>query len=283
MNVDSATSRPIRIFADRSLHDAVHIAAGSGSAKDIIWIKAAAFFNLIDIEAVGDFAVSDSTSGQNGSSSGEIDEKRAGKDLQAMMGKTHCALEYKFLADSMVAQVGRWLRTIGVDVVIWTPADVPAAYAHDPKSLMLAKAAEEDRIVLTRDTQLPSRRDAGACFVLGDDLCYKQFREVKAQFGLHWRKQDRASRCARCNSTRFSTVDADYARSQTKEVIQRKVLETVSKFWTCDQCSKIYWEGPKYTPTSAPASSDSSGCGVMYQPVARRPVHLIRIVSPATT
>lgn len=77
---------------------------------------------------------------------------------------------------------------------------------------MLAYAAEQNRIILTRDTSLPSRRDAGACFVLSDDECYKQFREVKLQFGLLDQMDSRSSRCARCNSDTFSPIDAVSAR-----------------------------------------------------------------------
>jgi uncharacterized protein with PIN domain/prolyl-tRNA editing enzyme YbaK/EbsC (Cys-tRNA(Pro) deacylase) len=267
----------IPIYVDSSLQNAGYLAAGSGSADTVIWIKSAAFFELIDLAAVGDYATAEPAddlvvaTGQSESTSDACN----GDELRANTEITQGAVEYKFLADSMVAQVGRWLRTTGVDVVIWN--DASSSNAHDPKREMLAMAAREDRIVLTRDTQLPSRRDAGACFVLSDDECYKQFREVKAQFGLLWKREDRASRCARCNSTNFAIVDIDFVRTQKSKNV-KKALESVTKFWKCEECGKIYWEGPKYTPTDASqeATSDaSSSCGVKYQPVARRRVHLV--------
>lgn len=267
----------IPVYADCSLHNASYLAAGSGSADTVIWIKSAAFFELIDIESVADFAVTDPTDDQ-ATITGLAEENegaRIGNGLRTIIDSTQSALEYRFLADSMVAQVGRWLRTTGVDVAIWN--DASSSGVHDPKREMLAMAARENRIVLTRDTQLPSRRDAGACFVLSDDECYKQFREVKAQFGLLWKREERASRCARCNSTNFAIVDVEFVRTQTSKNV-KKALESVTKFWECDECGKIYWEGPKYTPTdaSSDATEDAfSTCGVKYRPVARRRVHLV--------
>ncbi|KAG2528402.1 hypothetical protein BBO99_00003226 [Phytophthora kernoviae] len=90
---------------------------------------------------------------------------------------------------------------------------------------MLGHAAKEDRIVLTRDTHLPSRRDAGACFVLSDHECYKQFREVKVQFGLLERMGTRSSRCARCNSAAFSLIDCTLARKKVSERQQQMEVE----------------------------------------------------------
>uniref|UniRef100_K3X4Q3 Mut7-C RNAse domain-containing protein n=1 Tax=Globisporangium ultimum (strain ATCC 200006 / CBS 805.95 / DAOM BR144) TaxID=431595 RepID=K3X4Q3_GLOUD len=180
----------------------------------------------------------------------------------------------------MVSQVARWLRVIGVDVVTWRSdlhdkdgtadaATTSTAKSQSHRAQLLAFASGEQRIVITRDAQLASRRDAGACFVLSSDVCYKQFREIKTQFGLYARKKGSKSRCARCNSTEFATIDVEYVRTQRHEVIHAKVLETVTNFWMCVQCDKIYWEGPKYTTTTT--TSDGSKYGeVVYQPTHRK-------------
>jgi uncharacterized protein with PIN domain/prolyl-tRNA editing enzyme YbaK/EbsC (Cys-tRNA(Pro) deacylase) len=191
----------IKVYADSGLRSAHFLAAGSGSQDEVIWVESKAFFALICVELVDDVSIPRSPSASAGGSNAD--------DSDATNGDAEPpGLEYRFVADSMVTQVGRWLRTIGVDVVAWNPDEVRAARGRDPKSAMLAFAAKESRIVLTRDTSLPSRRDAGACFVLSDDECYKQFREVKVQFGLLEQLASRSSRCARCNSDTFSPIDA---------------------------------------------------------------------------
>ncbi|RLN02204.1 hypothetical protein BBJ28_00011316 [Nothophytophthora sp. Chile5] len=271
---EPASPFPIEIYADSRLQKPQYLAAGCGSQGQVIWVESKAFFMLIGLKLVDDISIARDPSRRQ--SPNTVEAGGADSEVATSGGSDEepPILEYKFLADSMVAQVGRWLRTIGVDVAIWNPDDVPAMLGQDPKAVMLARATKEDRIVLTRDTQLPSRRDAGACFVLSDDVCYKQFREVKVQFGLLSRKDDCSSRCARCNSDAFSAADAAFVRSQTKERLRlrKKVLATVTKFWSCNGCGKLYWEGPKYSPSAASSVTASADGSVVYRPVPRKRV-----------
>jgi ribosomal protein L37AE/L43A len=55
------------------------------------------------------------------------------------------------------------------------------------------------------------------------------------------------------------------------ERLRKKVPASVSKFWACDGCRRVYWEGPKYTPTSAGAEPSPDG-RVVYRPVPRKRV-----------
>ncbi|GMF54111.1 unnamed protein product [Phytophthora fragariaefolia] len=264
----------IDVYGDSRLQSVRYLAAGAGSQREVIWVESKALFALISIKLIDDISISRGSSRSLPSmpfaAGPDTNDNRKGSGNVAE--KEPKLLEYKFLADSMVTQVGRWLRTIGVDVVSWNPDDVKAARSQDPKSIMLAYAAEENRIVLTRDTGLPSRRDAGACFVLSDDECYKQFREVKLQFGLMAEIGTRSSRCARCNSDTFSPLDATSARTKMSERLRKKVPDSVTKFWACDGCGRIYWEGPKYTPALTPGATPSPDGRVAYRPVPRKRV-----------
>ncbi|ETK78100.1 hypothetical protein L915_15835 [Phytophthora nicotianae] len=253
----------INLFVDSRLQKAQYLAAGSGSPDKVIWVESKAFFALISIELLDDISIP-----RDSPTSVDNTDKTSGNIAETEPKP----LEHKFLADSMVTQVGRWLRTIGVDVVTWNPEDVKATRSTDPKSVMLAFAATEDRIVLTRDTGLPSRRDAGACFVLSDDECYKQFREVKLQFGLVNHIGTRSSRCARCNSDTFSPINADSARKKMSERLRKKVPISVTTFWNCDGCGRVYWEGPKYTPSTNNSVESSLAGRVVYRPVPRKRV-----------
>ncbi|KAG6613737.1 Exonuclease mut-7 [Phytophthora cinnamomi] len=271
---NSAQPRQIEVYGDSRLQKARYLAAGSGSQEEVIWVESKAFFALISIKLIDGISVSRDYS-RPMSPSPPVAGSNA-DDIGMRIGSTTesepTILEYKFLVDSMVTQVGRWLRTIGVDVVAWNPSDVKSTRNKDPKSIMLAYAAKQNRIVLTRDTSLPSRRDAGACFVLSDDECYKQFREVKLQFGLLDLVDTRSSRCARCNSDTFSPIDACSARKEMSERLRKKVPDSVVKFWACDGCGRIYWEGPKYTPAMNPDTAPSPDGRVAYRPVPRKRV-----------
>ncbi|KAL4095090.1 hypothetical protein PRIC1_008468 [Phytophthora ramorum] len=266
---ESAEPQRIEVYADSRLQSTQYLAAGSGSEDEVIWVESKAFFALISINLVGDISIPRDSSRSFPTRS---DANYGGVTFATATDKEPQILENKFLVDSMVTQVGRWLRTIGVDVVAWNPADAKATRSNDPKSTMLAYAAKHNRIILTRDTGLPSRRDAGACFVLSDDECYKQFREVKVQFGLLDQVDTLSSRCARCNSDTFSPIDATSARKKLSERLRKKVPNSVTKFWTCQGCGRIYWEGPKYTPSINSGAKTSPDGQVVYRPVPRKRV-----------
>jgi uncharacterized protein with PIN domain/prolyl-tRNA editing enzyme YbaK/EbsC (Cys-tRNA(Pro) deacylase) len=237
--------RRVRVYASSTLQCVESLVCGGGSHEALLWLNAKAYFALIDIEAVGDI--------QRGASAIEASVTASetttahATAAAAASGAQEPIREYKFLADSMVTRVGKWLRTIGMDVVIWDSYAVPKKTAsQDHKAALLALSVCEQRILLTRDKKLASRRDAGACFVVSSDDPFQQFQEIKAHFALKLVKQDMMSRCSRCNAKGFDVVGLDYVRSQTEDEVHPNVLQVVTEFWVCRVCHKIYWEGPKY-------------------------------------
>ncbi|KAG7377163.1 hypothetical protein PHYPSEUDO_012071 [Phytophthora pseudosyringae] len=236
-------ARRIRIYASSTLRYVESLVCGGGSHGALLWLNSKAYFALIEIEATGDI--------QRGVSALSTDEEVTTTPARATSTVRHekqePVREYKFLADSMVARVGKWLRTIGMDVIIWDPYSVPKKTAsQDHKAALLALSVCEQRILLTRDKKLANRRDAGACFVVSSDDPFQQFQEIKTHFALKLVKEEMMSRCSRCNAKGFDVVDLDYVRSQTEDEVHPNVLEVVTEFWVCRVCRKIYWEGPKY-------------------------------------
>lgn len=88
-----------------------------------MWVDAKAFFALISIKLIDDISISRDSSRPLPPSSSvtgpSTDDSHIG--VGNATEKEQNFLEHKFLADSMVTQVGRWLRTIGVNVVVWNP------------------------------------------------------------------------------------------------------------------------------------------------------------------
>ncbi|KAG3115125.1 hypothetical protein PI124_g6154 [Phytophthora idaei] len=235
------SDRRVRVYASSTLQYVESLVCGGGSHEALLWLNSKAYFALVEIEAIGDI--------QRGVSAVEaaIATKEQVTKPTARHKKLESIREYKFLADSMVARVGKWLRTIGMDVNIWDPYSVPKKTAtQDHKAALLALSVCEQRILLTRDKKLANRRDAGACFVVSSDDPFKQFQEIKTHFALKLVKDEMMSRCSRCNAKGFDVVDLDYVRSQTEDEVHPNVLEVVTEFWVCRVCHKIYWEGPKY-------------------------------------
>lgn len=135
-------------------------------------------------------------------------------------------METRFFADAMLGKLARWMRTLGYDVLYETGID---------DTELLLKAAEEGRIVLTRDTLLMKRRLAKgrAVFIESGDLS-GQLRQVAEMFPIE--KDKLLTRCLRCNAL-LSRV----AKEAVKEKVPSYVFSTQNEFSICPACNRVYW------------------------------------------
>jgi tRNA1Val (adenine37-N6)-methyltransferase len=135
----------------------------------------------------------------------------------------------RFLADSMLGKLCRYLRLLG--------ADCDYARAAEDEWL-LAEASRGGRILLTRDCQLIKRaeRHGGQAFDPGCDEAALQLREVIRRFGAPDEKC--RPRCIRCNA-----VPLDVAPSVARPFVPRYTGLTHESFHVCPCCGKLTWEG----------------------------------------
>jgi uncharacterized protein with PIN domain len=135
-------------------------------------------------------------------------------------------METRFFADSMLGKLARWMRTLGYDVLYERGID---------DTELLLRAAEEDRVVLTRDTLLMKRRLAKgrAVFIESGDLS-GQLRQVAAMFPIE--KDKLLTRCLRCNA-RLSRLE----KKAVKEKVPPYVFSTQNDFSSCPACGRVYW------------------------------------------
>lgn len=137
----------------------------------------------------------------------------------------------RFLADSNVGRLARWLRALGYD----------ASYepALDDRPLV-ALALAEGRVLLTRDADLMQRRVIThgrlRAVLLRSDRVAEQLRQVVADLEL---TPDRAlSRCLECN-----VELQDRPRSAVVDRLPPHVRATQSRFSECARCGRVYWPG----------------------------------------
>jgi uncharacterized protein len=133
----------------------------------------------------------------------------------------------KFIADAMLGRLAKWMRIMGSDV----------AYYRDIQDReLIQRAQKEDRVILTRDTQLIRRRKAGVLlFLVQGDGFREQLKQVSLQFSLDPFK-DLLSRCSACNAM-LSEVD----KEAVKGFVPEYVFNHQAGFRTCPGCSRIYW------------------------------------------
>lgn len=133
-----------------------------------------------------------------------------------------------FAADAHLGGLARMLRMLGFDTVYDNGF-------HDPE--LVAIAAEERRVVLTRDRELLKCREVlRGCFVhaLKPEA---QLREIAQRYPIAQYMQPFAL-CLHCNLP-LQAADPQSAIERVPERIRQHYRE----FRRCPGCERIYWEG----------------------------------------
>lgn len=134
----------------------------------------------------------------------------------------------RLVADAMLGRLVKWLRVLGYDTLYWRGDD--AGLVH----LALA----ENRLLLTRDTRLPSRLPPGRTLLIESDHYDEQLRQVIERLG---RPPRIGHRCLRCNHP-LETTDKAELRGRVPEF----VWDRHERFARCPGCLRIYWEGTHF-------------------------------------
>jgi uncharacterized protein with PIN domain len=126
----------------------------------------------------------------------------------------------------MLGTLAKWLRILGYDCVFDTSL-------NDHQLVRLARA--EDRMLLTRDTELARRR--GLCVMLIEaEVLDDQIRQVLDSLDLA--PQRSRSRCSICNE-RLEPLDHKDAAAR----VPPYVAQTQRLFRACPACGRVYWPG----------------------------------------
>jgi len=140
--------------------------------------------------------------------------------------------EQKFIVDNNVGKLAKWLRMMGYDTVFFEGSN---------DSHMVAKALAEDRVILTRDTEIMKRRLVTSgrlkAILITSNQPGPQIQQVINTLNLDCQFRP-FTLCLECNQPL-----AEKTKDQVKDRVPPHVFRTQSQYMECPACHRIYWQG----------------------------------------
>ena len=138
----------------------------------------------------------------------------------------------RFIVDLNCGKLAKWLRMIGYDTKL---------FDHRDDKYLIHLALTENRIILTRDTQMMQRRiiaigELKALLVTNDDPL-RQIQQVVKELGLNFGFKP-FSLCLECNRPLEKV-----SKENVKDRVPPYVYLTQTQYVECPNCHRVYWQG----------------------------------------
>jgi len=148
-------------------------------------------------------------------------------------------MEPKFIVDINAGKLAKWLRIMGYDALLFTNED-------DGK--MIRVALNENRVVLTKDSQIMKRRlvtsgKLKAVLIEGDEP-KAQLQQIASALNLDYQFRP-FSVCLQCNQNLI-----ERRKEEVANLVPPHVLKTQSHYRECPSCHRIFWRGTHWQAMS---------------------------------
>ena len=137
----------------------------------------------------------------------------------------------RFVVDVNLGKLAQKLRLLGFDTYFRNDLD---------DDEIVKMAAEEKRIILTRDKGILKQNKVTHGYFLRNDDPGKQVTEVVERFQLQHLFRP-FSRCSNCNG-RLETAE----KQSLKDKLKTDTFDYYDEFWKCNFCGQIYWKGSHF-------------------------------------
>jgi hypothetical protein len=138
----------------------------------------------------------------------------------------------KFIVDNNVGKLAKWLRIMGYDAQFFNGSN---------DSRMVAIALAEERVILTRDTQIMKRRVVTSgrlkAILIQSDEPERQMHQVIDSLHLDCRSKP-FTICLECNQPL-----SEKSKQEVKDLVPPYVFQTQNQYMECPSCHRIYWRG----------------------------------------
>ncbi|MEB3851960.1 MAG: Mut7-C RNAse domain-containing protein [Desulfurococcales archaeon] len=140
--------------------------------------------------------------------------------------------EPRFIVDTMLGDLARWLRLLGYDTYYSSRLD---------DWEILRRAEREGRIIVTMDRGLASRaRRRGLRVVrIASFGAAERLAELALHVPVRLEADPSRSRCPECGGPLRPVRDKEKLRGR----VPPAALEAYSVFYVCERCGRVYWEG----------------------------------------
>jgi uncharacterized protein len=135
----------------------------------------------------------------------------------------------RFLADAMLGRLARWLRVVGADT-LQLPTDTP-------DGALVARARDDERVLLTRDRHLLRELRPHRELAIRSDVPLMQLGEVVRAFGIR-RPDELLTRCLLCNTPLVEMTPAEVLAH-----VPPRSRELPGPMRRCPTCGRAYWRG----------------------------------------
>ena len=137
----------------------------------------------------------------------------------------------KFIVDANVGKLARWLRMLGYDTIFMNDID---------DSVLVDIGLKEERVLLTKDTQIMLRRIVTSgkvkALLTAEDDPKEQMRHVITEMKLD--REREFTLCLECNVPLVPRH-----KDEVRDLVPPYVYKTQTQYHQCPICGRIYWRG----------------------------------------
>jgi len=142
----------------------------------------------------------------------------------------------KFVVDCMLGKLAKWLKILGFDALFFSKIE-------DDELLSIAKG--EDRILLTKDTELIQKAKHVETLFLESEDWQGQVQQVMEHFNLRGKAAPH-TRCIDCN-----VELKNLPKKNAKNLVSTFVFDKADSFALCPECGRVFWRGTHFKDMEA--------------------------------
>ena len=146
----------------------------------------------------------------------------------------------KFLVDSMLGKLSRFLRIFGYDTIYANDLTENLVTHPVPDEKLIEYAKKNDRFIITKDLMLQKTYSEKCLFLQGEGVI-NYLHQLKEKLHLTFEFKVEKAKCSICNSKLRKIQN----KNEILDYVMQDSFNNYQEFYRCSnlQCNKIFWKG----------------------------------------